>query len=89
MEHRVSDPRILRLIRKWLKARVMEEGLVGTADGYTAGFGDLTVARQRVPALQLRSLGPKRPCKFGSLPRGNNNTNYGNLAFTPSTLWDL
>src|SRR5205809_3319365 len=26
MEHRVADPRILRLIRKWLKARVMEEG---------------------------------------------------------------
>ena len=27
MEHRVADPRILRLIRKWLKAGVMEEGL--------------------------------------------------------------
>jgi len=26
MEHRVTDPRILRLIRKWLKAGVMEEG---------------------------------------------------------------
>jgi len=26
MEHRVADPRILRLIRKWLKAGVMEEG---------------------------------------------------------------
>jgi RNA-directed DNA polymerase len=26
MEHRVVDPRILRLIRKWLKAGVMEEG---------------------------------------------------------------
>jgi len=27
MEHRVADPRILRLIRKWLKAGVMEEGI--------------------------------------------------------------
>ena len=26
VEHRVADPRILRLIRKWLKAGVMEEG---------------------------------------------------------------
>src|SRR3984893_3961568 len=26
MEHRVADPRILRLIQKWLKAGVMEEG---------------------------------------------------------------
>jgi RNA-directed DNA polymerase len=26
MEHRVADPRILRLIGKWLKAGVMEEG---------------------------------------------------------------
>src|ERR1700746_631980 len=26
MEHRVADPRILRLIKKWLKAGVMEEG---------------------------------------------------------------
>jgi len=26
LEHRVADPRILRLIRKWLKAGVMEEG---------------------------------------------------------------
>ena len=26
MEHRVADPRILRLIRKWLKAGVSEDG---------------------------------------------------------------
>jgi retron-type reverse transcriptase len=26
VEHRVADPRILRLIRKWLNAGVMEEG---------------------------------------------------------------
>jgi group II intron reverse transcriptase/maturase len=38
VEHRVADPRILRLIQKWLKAGVMEEGkwsepLTGTAQG--------------------------------------------------------
>jgi len=26
VEHRVADPRILRLIQKWLKAGVMEDG---------------------------------------------------------------
>ncbi len=26
LEHRIGDPRIIRLIRKWLKARVMENG---------------------------------------------------------------
>jgi RNA-directed DNA polymerase len=26
MEHRVADPRILRLIQKWLNTGVMEEG---------------------------------------------------------------
>jgi len=38
VEHRVADPRILRLIKKWLKAGVMEEGKwsepqTGTAQG--------------------------------------------------------
>jgi hypothetical protein len=38
IEHRVADPRILRLIQKWLKAGVMEEGKwsepqTGTAQG--------------------------------------------------------
>jgi len=32
LEHRIGDPRILRLIRKWLKAGVLEEGLVMLAD---------------------------------------------------------
>jgi group II intron reverse transcriptase/maturase len=38
VEHRVADPRILRLVQKWLKAGVMEEGQwsepqTGTAQG--------------------------------------------------------
>jgi group II intron reverse transcriptase/maturase len=41
IEHRVADPRILRLIRKWLKAGVMEDGKwsgtnVGTPQGAVA-----------------------------------------------------
>ena len=41
LEHRIGDERILRLIRKWLKAGVLEEGVVteseaGTPQGATA-----------------------------------------------------
>jgi len=32
LEHRIGDPRILRLIRKWLKAGVMEEGVVSATE---------------------------------------------------------
>src|ERR671926_273368 len=36
LEHRIADPRIIRLIRKWLKAGVLEDGVVpvsGTGTG--------------------------------------------------------
>jgi RNA-directed DNA polymerase len=32
VEHRVGDPRILRLIRQWLKAGVLEDGVVTVSD---------------------------------------------------------
>ncbi len=32
VEHRVGDKRIIRLIRKWLKAGVLEDGIVTTSD---------------------------------------------------------
>ena len=32
LEHRIGDRRIIRLIRKWLKAGVMEDGMVTTSD---------------------------------------------------------
>ncbi len=28
LEHRIGDPRIIRLIQKWLKAGVLEDGVV-------------------------------------------------------------
>ena len=31
LEHRIGDPRMIRLIRKWLKAGVMEDGTVTPA----------------------------------------------------------
>jgi RNA-directed DNA polymerase len=59
VEHRVADPRILRLIQKWLKAGVMEEGTWGSADRESARFGDFTAPRKYLPALQFRSLGER------------------------------
>src|SRR6266852_962811 len=32
LEHRVADPRILRLIQKWLKAGILEDGVVTVSD---------------------------------------------------------
>ena len=37
IEHRVADPRILRLIQKWLKAGVMEEGKWSEQNGSPQG----------------------------------------------------
>jgi hypothetical protein len=45
VEHRIGDRRVLRLIRKWLKAGVMKDGVAGCT-GYRdpARFGDLAAA---------------------------------------------
>jgi group II intron reverse transcriptase/maturase len=32
VEHRIGDPRIVRLIQKWLKAGILEDGLVSASD---------------------------------------------------------
>src|SRR5215471_2586325 len=40
--------------------------MVGTAEGYAAGLGDFTVTRQRVPALQFRSLGERLAPEVGA-----------------------
>jgi RNA-directed DNA polymerase len=36
VEHRVGDPRVIRLIRKWLKAGVLEDGAVSVSERGTA-----------------------------------------------------
>ena len=40
VEHRIGDPRIIRLIRKWLKAGVLEDGVV-TASEWGTGQGSV------------------------------------------------
>jgi RNA-directed DNA polymerase len=32
LEHRIGDPRIIRLIRKWLRAGILEDGIVSVSD---------------------------------------------------------
>jgi RNA-directed DNA polymerase len=35
LEHRIGDPRIIRLIRKWLRAGILEDGIVTVSDSGT------------------------------------------------------
>ena len=59
LEHRIADKRVLRLIRKWLKAGVIENGEWSeTVQGTPQGAVGIAAARQRLPALRLRPVGP-------------------------------
>jgi len=58
LRHRIGDERILRLIRKWLKAGVFEEGIVhGKRGGYASGRDSVAPAGQCLLALRVRPLG--------------------------------
>ena len=69
VEHRVRDRRVIRLIRKWLKAGVMDDGAGNTGEGWNAaGCGDLATPGQHLPALCLRPVGrpvAETPCAWG------------------------
>ena len=62
LEHRVSDSRILRLIQKWLKAGVSEDGTwpeskLGTPPVAEIGSSDIAIACQRLLTLRVRPVG--------------------------------
>lgn len=58
VEHRIGDRRVIRLIHKWLKAGVMEDGEVRpTEGGYSARCGGLTPVGEHLPPLRLRPVG--------------------------------
>ena len=58
LEHRIADRRVLRLIQKWLRAGVSEDGtLVEDGGGDSARGGDFAAASEHLPALRLRSVG--------------------------------
>src|SRR5271155_4784854 len=48
LEHRIGDERILRLIRKWLKAGVLEEGIVTQSEQGTPQGATITPLTQKV-----------------------------------------
>ena len=57
VEHRVGDPRIISLIRRWLKAGVFEDGELHPNDrGNPTGWVDQRSAEQSVPALCARPV---------------------------------
>ena len=59
VEHRIADKRVLRLIQKWLNAGVIEDGSWSASEeGAPQGASGIPPARQRLPALRLRSVGP-------------------------------
>jgi hypothetical protein len=81
IEHRVADRRILRLIRKWLRAGVSEEGEwskteVGTPQGSAAcqHLPALPCSRQRLPFLLVKVQPRQSTSRPGSIPdcRGGN-----------------
>ena len=59
LAHRVADPRILGLIRGWLRGRRARwERVVRNRRRYAARCGHQSAARQRLPALRARPVGP-------------------------------
>jgi RNA-directed DNA polymerase len=62
VEHRIADKRIVRLIQKWLKAGVREDGRwfeteEGTPQGSCAKAGDFADSGKSLPASCSRCLG--------------------------------
>jgi hypothetical protein len=58
LRHRVADIRMLRMIQKWLTAGVSEHGEWSETNvGTPQGGGGFAIARKRVPALRIRSVG--------------------------------
>jgi RNA-directed DNA polymerase len=56
LEHRIADRRVLRLIRKWLEAGVIEDGEWSETPEGARGIG-LTAALERLPPLRVRPVG--------------------------------
>jgi retron-type reverse transcriptase len=71
VEHRVADPRILRLIQKWLKAGVMEDGKWSETKTGSPRLGDFTAPGEYLPALLFRSLGERLAQEVGARRGGS------------------
>src|SRR3989442_11500543 len=59
VEQRIGDERVVRLIRRWLAAGVLEDGKwTRSGTGDRARREHLAVVGQRVPALRVRRVDP-------------------------------
>ena len=67
LEHRIGDPRIIRLIRKWLTAGVLENGVVTTSE---MGTGQGSVISPLLANVYLHSYSTCGPSAGdGATPR--------------------
>ncbi len=73
LEHRIGDKRIIRLIRKWLKAGILEDGVVIVADSGTGQgsvisplLGTSTCTRYSISGLNAGD--GRRPCPNRACP---------------------
>ena len=55
VEHRIGDKRIIRLIRKWLKAGILEDGIV-TVDERGTGQGSVISPIYRIFSCTTRLI---------------------------------
>jgi RNA-directed DNA polymerase len=51
LEHRIGDRRIIRLIQKWLKAGVMEDGVVTVSDRGTGQGSVMAPRTQKITSV--------------------------------------
>ena len=67
VEHRIADKRVVRLIQKWLKAGVMEEGRwFETKEGTPQGSVISPILAESLPALCARCVGPGMATEGGA-----------------------
>ena len=58
VEHRVGDRRIIRLIQKWLKAGVLEDGIVTVSDKGTGQGSVISPLLANLYCTTLSTSGP-------------------------------
>ena len=65
VEHRVGDPRLINLIRRWLKAGVLEDGAVHPSEQGTPQGGSISVLLSNVYLHYVLDLWFERVVRFG------------------------
>jgi RNA-directed DNA polymerase len=93
VEHRVGDRRIVRLIRKWLKAGVLEDGIVNVSDkgtGQGAVISPLLANVYLHYGLDQWAEGWRRHEATGDMiivPMPTTSSSASNMRATPGAFW--